>query len=223
MPIKIQSLVEGSKSATGIVVIIDVLRACTTIPILLKNGAQEIIPVSTLEEAEEYESEGYILIGEGEHGHIHDTYHHNNSPSEIYAIDFTGKKVVLRTNNATQAILNAGKASDIILASFVNLTACAGYIKTHHIKDITLVPLGRLGKKGLEDELCAQAIKSVLEGKPFDFREMKEQISNCETAILVKETLKRPKDVELSLDMDSYPIVPIVCLENSKRIIRAIV
>ncbi len=220
MLIKIRSLVEGSKNAEGIVVIIDVLRACTTIPILLKNHADHIIPVTTPEDAKQYESRGYVLIGEGEHGHVHDSFHYNNSPQELYNKDFTGKKIVLRTNNATQAILNADKASDIILASFVNLDACTDYIKNHHTGHVTLVPLGRLGKKGLEDELCAVALKSALESKTYDFPGMKKKIYSCDCAVLVRNTLKKPQDVELSLKLNSYPVVPKVHT-NTHKIIRA--
>ncbi len=220
MLIKIQSLIEGSKNATGIVVIIDVLRACTTIPILLKNNADHIIPVTTPKDAKQYESRGYVLIGEGEHGHVHDSFHYNNSPGEVYDKDFTGKKIVIRTNNATRAILNANEASDIILASFVNLDACKEYIKNHHIDHVTLVPLGRLGKKGLEDELCAIALKSALESKTYDFPGMKKKIYNCECAVLVRNTLKKPEDVELSLKLNSYPVVPKV-YTNTHKVIRA--
>ncbi len=219
MIIKIRSLVDGSKDAQGIVVIIDVLRACTTIPILLKNHAEFIIPVNTPQDATKFESAKYVLIGEGEHGHVHDSFHYNNSPSEINDKDFTGKNVVIRTNNATQAILNANKASDIILASFVNLDACTEYINNHHLDQVTLVPLGRLGKKGLEDELCAEAIKSTLEGKSYDFPDMKKKIYNCDCANLVRDTLKKPQDVILSLDLNSCPIVPKV-YSNTYKIIK---
>jgi len=130
MDIKIKSLQDGARSAHGTAVIIDVFRACTTIPILLYNGAEEIIPVSTVEEAETYKSHGYILIGEVEHGHEHDIFDYNNSPSQVYKTDFTGKKIVFRSNNAAQAILNAKKADDIILASFVNLGSLRKIHKT---------------------------------------------------------------------------------------------
>ena len=99
MNIETRYLVEGSKEAEGLVVIIDVLRACTTIPILFKQGARKIIPVLTPEDALEYGKLGYVLVGEGEHGHKHDAFHHINSPSEVYKENFSGKDIVLRSNN----------------------------------------------------------------------------------------------------------------------------
>ena len=221
MKIKIHSLIEGSREAEGIVVIIDVLRACTTIPILFSQGANEIIPVITPEEATEYEKHGYILVGEGEHGSVHDSFHYNNSPSEIYTVDFTDKTIVIRSNNATKAILNAKKASEIVLASFVNLDAVVNYIRNHHIEDVTLVPLGRMGEKGLEDELCAEAIKDKLEGLAYDFEEYRKRVYGCDCAVLVRETLKKPEDVEFALKLNSYPIVPKVYSRESHKVIRA--
>jgi len=220
MSIKIKSLQDGARSAQGTVVIVDVFRACTTIPILLYNGAEKIIPVRTVKEAEPYRSRGYILIGEDEHGTEHDIFDYNNSPSQVYKADFTGKNIVFRSNNAAQAILDAKQAEDIILASFVNLDACARYLVNLHPKDITLVPLGRLGKKSIEDEMCAEALKHLLEGRKYTFSGAKEKLNNSETAVLVRDILKKPEDIEISLTMDSYPVVPKVYCEDSRRLIK---
>lgn len=222
MNLKIHIQKDEYKEATGIVVIIDVLRACTTVPILFQQGAKEIIPVKTTQEASNYEEYGHILIGEGEHGSVHDSFHYNNSPSEICNVDFSGKTLVLRSNNATQAILNAEKADEIVLASFVNMDAVAMYILNHNLKDVTLVPLGRLGEKGLEDELCAEAIKCELEGKAYDFDEMRDQIVDCECAVLVRDTLGRPDDVTIALMRNSYPVVAKVHSENNLKVLRPV-
>ena len=219
MDVEIRYLVEGSRGAKGLVIIIDVLRACTTIPILFNQGAKKIIPVSTLEEAAKYENSDYVLVGEGERGHKHDVFHHINSPSEVSNEDFTGKEIIFRSNNATQAILYAKSAKDIILASFVNLNAIVQYVKKNNTSNVTIVASGMLGGRGLEDDLCAEAIKNSLENKPFDFEDMKKRIEKCDCAILVRETLGKPKDVEMSLDLDSYPIVPRVVEEMGTKTI----
>ncbi len=221
MNIQIHSSVDGATNATGIVVIIDVLRACTTIPILLKQGVNEIIPVKTPEEAAKFKKDGYILIGEGQHGHVHNVFEFNNSPSEIINKPFEGRKVVLRSNNATQAIHHAKQASEIVLASFVNVNAIAKFIFNHRLSDVTLVALGRLGKKSIEDELCAEVIKKELEGTKYHFEEIKKNLYNCETALLVRETLKRPQDVDLALMLNSYEVVPKVDINSNKKTIKA--
>jgi 2-phosphosulfolactate phosphatase len=222
MSVEIRSLVDGANEAEGLVVVIDVLRACTTIEHLFANGMTEIIPVKEPEDALPYKALGYILIGEGDHGSQHDIFDFNNSPTDVLNEDFSGKKGVLRSNNCTQAILNAEKASEIILASFLNIKAVVNYIKNHHIDQVTILALGRLGGKGIEDELCAQVIKAELEGISYDFEAIKDEIKNCPTAILVRETLERPQDVELALMLNAFDIVPRVENENGIKVIRQI-
>ncbi|KKQ53367.1 hypothetical protein A2865_03785 [Candidatus Woesebacteria bacterium RIFCSPHIGHO2_01_FULL_39_17] len=222
MEIKILYTTEAAKNAIGIAVIIDVLRACTTIPILFDKGAVEIIPVKTPDEALTYEKEGFVLVGEGEHGHAHDAFHHINSPSEVVSENFTGKKIVLRSNNATQSILDATKAQDIIMASFVNLDAVVEYIRKSKPNVVSLVALGRLGERGLEDDECAEAIKSALEGKAYDFEDMRKRVSVCDCAVLVRDTLGKPKDVEVALEVNSYPVVPKVYSEGDIKVIRPV-
>lgn len=211
---------ECSKIATGLTVIIDVIRACTTIPILFKQGATEIIPVRTAEDAEEYAKLGYLPVGEGRAGRERKVFKYNNSPSEVYGVDFSDKKVVFRSNNATQAILKSKKATDIILSSFVNLDAVVNYIKKKNTDDITIVSLGRLGHKGPEDEFCAQAINLKLKGQDFDFKKMKKEIHESEFAKYVKEKLKRPKDIDIALDLNSCPVVPRVEIDDPNKVIR---
>jgi len=213
---------ECSKIATGLTVIIDVIRACTTIPILFKNGAIEIVPVRTAETAEEYAKKGYIPIGEGKAGRERKIFKYNNSPSEVYKKDFSGKKIVFRSNNATQGILNAKKATDIVLASFVNIDAVVKYIKDKKTDDITIVPLGRLGHKTPADELCAQAIYLELRGEPYDFEDMKDKINKNKFAKYVIEKLKRPKDISIALDLNSYPIIPRVYTRKGRKILKAV-
>jgi len=222
MDIKKYSTVEGSKKAIGLTVVIDVLRACTTIPILLKNGANTIIPIKKIDEAKLYRDKKYILIGKGRDGHIHDTFHHCNSPSEIELIDFREKNIIIRTNNATQAIHNAINAEEIVLASFVNLDAIVKYILDTNAEQVTLLPIGRLNKKGLEDELCAQAIEAKIKKEPVDIQKIKENVKECTCAILVSDTLGKPRDVDMALKFNSYPIVQKVYNEGGIKIIKSL-
>lgn len=221
MNIETYSTVNEAKKATGMTIVIDVLRACTTIPILLNNGAKTIMPVKTIEEAEEYIEKDYILIGEGKDGTVHDSFHHCNSPSEVELIDFHGKDIVIRTNNATQAIHDAKNADEIVLASFVNLDAVVKYILKNKANRVTLLPLGRLNEKGLEDELCAEAIKTKLQGESINEKQIKDQVDSCACAKLVRDTLDKPRDVEMALEFNSYPIVPKVFIHDNRIVIKS--
>lgn len=219
MEVAFKYLLDGTKDVEGLVVIIDVLRAGTTIPILFTQGAKKIISVSTTKEAEKYKDTDYVLVGEGKDGVRHEAFQYANSPSEIYTEDFSGKEIVFRSNNTSQAVLNANKASTIIIASFVNLAASVEFIKSKNPDKVTLVALGRLGERGLEDDLCAEAIKTSLEGKQFDFEKMKKEILLCECIEFVTKTLNRPKDAEMAVKLNSYPVVCQAIEENGQKVV----
>ena len=188
---------------------------------LFHQKATEIVPVRTVEDAEKYKSQGFMSVGEIEGGRVHDVFDYNNSPSEVYDKDFSGKRVVFRSNNTSRAILEAGKAWDIILASFVNMGAVVEYIQGHEHGIVTLIPLGRLGTKGVEDELCAQAIQSALENIPFNFDEMSERIAECPTAVMVRDDLQRPQDVTMALQLNSYPLAPVAVSSEGRRVLKS--
>ncbi|MDQ3099093.1 MAG: 2-phosphosulfolactate phosphatase [bacterium] len=222
MNIETRQLVSGAAGAKGIVVLIDVLRACTTVPILFHNGATEIVPVETPEEAVPYEKQGYIPVGEAEHGFDHQVFHHNNSPTEVLPVNFSGKKIVLRSNNTTPAIYLAKDASDIVLGSFVNVGAIVKYIRDHHLDVVSLVALGRLGGPGIEDDLCARVITHELRGEAYDYDAIVREVIDCPTAVLVRDKLNRPDDVTMAVALDSYPIVPRVIRNEDQLLIRAV-
>lgn len=167
MNIKILQLIEGAKQATGTAVIIDVFRAFTVEAYLVNNGVQELIPVGDKQIAYEYKEKNKdcILIGE-RHGIMLEGFDYGNSPSQIEKIDFSGKTVVHTTSSGTQGIANAQNAKEILTGSLVNAKAIAKYIKVQNPEDVSLVCMGNGGKsEAREDTLCANYIKSLLEGK----------------------------------------------------------
>src|SRR4051812_23734161 len=99
MRISIQSLLDGARTATGAVAVIDTFRAFTTAAVALANGASRIIMVATVEEALSLrETEhGAICMGEVK-GRAPDGFDFGNSPFEITTIDFSGKTVIQRTS-----------------------------------------------------------------------------------------------------------------------------
>ena len=167
MNIKILQLIEGARQATGLAVIIDVFRAFTVEAYLVNNGVQELIPVGDKQIAYEYKEKNKdcILIGE-RHGIMLEGFDYGNSPSQIEKIDFSGKTVVHTTSSGTQGIANAQNAKEILTGSLVNAKAIAKYIKMQNPEDVSLVCMGNGGKsEAREDTLCANYIKSLLEGK----------------------------------------------------------
>lgn len=160
-------LIEGAKQAEGLTVIIDVFRAFSLECYLYDMGVKEIRPVGTIEEAFSLRSRirNSLLIGE-RHGKKCEGFDYGNSPSDISKEHVKGKTIIHTTSAGTQGIVNAADASDIITGSLVNAKAVAKYIMEQQPEIVSLVCMGNGGvRPAAEDELCAEYIKSILEGK----------------------------------------------------------
>lgn len=180
MNIKILQLIEGAKQATGLTVIIDVFRAFTVEAYLVNNGVEKLIPVGDKQIAYDYKEKykDCILIGE-RRGIMLEGFDYGNSPTQIEKIDFSGKTVVHTTSSGTQGIANAKNAKEILTGSLVNAKAIAEYIKMQNPKDVSLVCMGNGGEfEAKEDTLCAEYIKSLLEGKKPNLDKEIENLKN---------------------------------------------
>lgn len=143
-----------------IVVIIDVLRATSTINTALDNGVKEVIPVSTVEEGLEYKAKGYIA-GAERGGKKYDGFDYGNSPFEYMSEDVKGKSIVLTTSNGTRALKMSQGADEIITASFLNVSTVIEYLRNQD-NDILLFCSGWKDRFSLEDTMCAGAIANGL-------------------------------------------------------------
>lgn len=164
--INILRLIEGAKQAEGLTVIIDVFRAFSLECYLHDMGVKEIRPVGTIDEAFELRDAivDSVLVGE-RGGEKCEGFDYGNSPSTVVPQDVTGKTIVHTTSAGTQGIVNATGASEIITGSLVNAKAVAQYIMEKQPEVVSLVCMGNAGvAPALEDELCAEYIKSILEG-----------------------------------------------------------
>ena len=180
MNIKILQLIEGAKQATGLTVIIDVFRAFTVEAYLVNNGVQKLIPVGDKQIAYDYKEKNKdcLLIGE-RRGIMLEGFDYGNSPSQIEKIDFSGKTVVHTTSSGTQGLANAHNAKEILTGSLVNAKAIAEYIKMQNPKDVSLVCMGNGGEfEAKEGTLCAEYIKSLLEGKKPNLDKEIEDLKN---------------------------------------------
>lgn len=166
MKINILHLIEGAKQAQGLTVIIDVFRAFSLECYLYDMGVKEIRPIGSVEDAFALHEKlpGSVLIGE-RHGKKCDGFDFGNSPSTVLRSAVEGKTVLHTTSAGTQGIVNATGASEIITGSLVNAKAVAAYIKKKNPKTVSLVCMGNAGvRPAAEDELCAEYIKSLVEG-----------------------------------------------------------
>lgn len=143
----------------SIVVIIDVLRATSTICTALYNGATRVIPVATVPDCIRIGAElGAITAGERD-GRVAEGLEHGNSPFE-YSRDFIqDKTLVLTTTNGTKLLHMAKDAEQIITGSFPNLSAVCDYLIAQK-RPVILGCAAWKDKVNLEDTLFAGAVIS---------------------------------------------------------------
>lgn len=169
MEIKIQHLLEGARYAQGLTVIIDVFRAFTLEAYMYAQGAARTIPVGTVEDAFALKQAHpeYILCGE-RHGKKVEGFDLGNSPSELLRHDVRGKTIIHTTSAGVQGLVNAAGADEIVTGALVNAAATARYIQKVKPEKVSLVAMGLEAVKDTEEDvLCAEYIRSILEGKPL--------------------------------------------------------
>jgi 2-phosphosulfolactate phosphatase len=153
-------LFELHKEEYDIVVVIDVLRATSAICAAFENGVDAIIPVSTIEEAQEYQKKGY-LVGAERQGKIVEGFDFGNSPFSYMTEEVKGKEVVLTTTNGTRAIDLAKDAEIVVIGSLLNLDALCEWLEAQD-KHVLCLCSGWQNKFNLEDTICAGAISEYL-------------------------------------------------------------
>jgi len=142
------------------VLVVDVLRASTTIVTALGNGALAIVPVADADEARRRVSaapgNGILLAGE-RRGDTVPGFDLGNSPLEMTGARVGGKTLVFTTSNGTRALLACRGAAAVGVAGLVNAGAAARWAALTD-RDVTIVCSGERGARSLEDHVCAGRI-----------------------------------------------------------------
>lgn len=140
-----------------VVVVIDVLRATTTMCVAIDQGALQVIPVETLEECLSYRGrEDFIIAGE-RNGRKVEGFDFGNSPFEFMNGVVKGKTLVLTTTNGTRAIKLAQHAHQVVIGGFLNFSALTEWIVSEG-RDTLLLCSGWRNKFNLEDTIFAGAV-----------------------------------------------------------------
>ena len=143
-----------------LVVIIDVLRASTTVATALGNGAKTVIPLlgadDVIMRSKEFSRSGVKLAGEQKMLPI-PGFDLGNSPQSFTTEAVEGKTILITTTNGTRALLGVQGARDIVIASYVNFTAVLAMMKVAASSntDIAIICGGEEGSFTLEDAACA--------------------------------------------------------------------
>lgn len=146
-----------------IVVVIDILRATSTIATALHNGAKEVIPVDTVEKCIRLGKEMACITAGERDGQIAEGLQYGNSSFEYPREFVQGKILVLTTTNGTKLLhmaLSKG-ATEIITGSFLNFSAVCDHLLEKK-KNVILACAGWKDKVNIEDTLFAGAVISRL-------------------------------------------------------------
>ncbi|MFN5641711.1 MAG: 2-phosphosulfolactate phosphatase [Sphingobacteriales bacterium] len=143
----------------SIVVIIDVLRATSTIATALFNGAAAVIPVATVQRCIELGNEyGGVTAGERD-GKVAEGLTYGNSPFEYPEAFIRDKILVLTTTNGTKLLHMAldNGAKEIITGSFPNLSAVVNHLRKQN-RNVILGCSAWKNRVNIEDTLFAGAV-----------------------------------------------------------------
>jgi len=219
----------------SIVLMIDVLRASTTIAAALYNGAKEVIPCDTLDKAVKVYSslsKDIRFLGGERNGIKPSGFDAGNSPLEFSPENVVGKSVILSTSNGTKTFLKAKLARKRLIAGFVNHNIIRDYLFSQideSIKDnkelrIFILCSGTNGRLSYEDILCAGSYIQEMTTH-FKFEKLSDSAEIAKTLFnLHRKSLKEvliqsdhskrlidigfADDIEIALTFNAYPVLP---------------
>jgi len=152
------------------VLVIDILRATTTMVAALANGAKRIIPAESVEDALELAgnlaSDDVLLAGERGYRSV-DGFALGNSPREMTEAAVGQQTLVMSTTNGTSAIRSVGNAQPVLIGSVLNFTATATRARSalEEAEELIILCAGHNGRFALEDAYTAgRFAQSVVRG-----------------------------------------------------------
>lgn len=152
--------IEGARSARGVVVVIDVMRAFTTAAYAFDAGVTAIDLVATVEAA--FALPGFRMGEVG--GRMIPGFDHDNSPSRIGRHALAGRRAVMRTGSGTRCVAEVTGANEIWLGSLVVASATVQALAGR--AEVTFVVSGA-PDEGEEDLACAELMSAELEDVRF--------------------------------------------------------
>lgn len=202
------------------VVVVDILRATSCMVTAFAHGVESIIPIADEAECESMKLKGYVISGE-RNGKKIPGFDKGNSPFEYMDENIKGLKIAFTTTNGTQAIEKSKKAQQILIGSFLNLSAISRYLLMAS-NNILIVCAGWKGKINLEDSLFAGALVDKLRkhiepdcDAPIVAQELylsakSDMLKFLSTSSHVKRLnrLNIHKDIEFCLTPDQYHVIP---------------
>jgi 2-phosphosulfolactate phosphatase len=160
------SLAPGDLAGRSVVVV-DLLRASTTIAVALASGAKAVLPAASTEEAlriaQNLERDQVVLAGERKSVRV-EGFELGNSPLEFTPEAVGGKTIVLSTTNGTQALIAAQGAKEILVAAAVNfsLVVQRARVALEAAGELVILCSGHERRFAIEDAFAAGRITKML-------------------------------------------------------------
>ncbi len=211
------------------IVVIDVLRASTTIAVALKNGAKEIIPVSNIESAVKVSGSlfGDVTLRAGErNARMIEGFNLGNSPKEYTEEIVRGKSIIFLTTNGSGAMAKGRHAKNLVVGGFVNISMVVRFLRDLQ-SDFIIVCAGKDNMFCIEDTVCAGRLINLVQ-KETDADFILDDAGKAAAALdrsmgrslikLLKDSehgrylisLGFGDDLKLCADIDSVPVLPIL-------------
>jgi 2-phosphosulfolactate phosphatase len=226
---------ENCAAASGMVVVIDVLRAFSTAAYAFAAGASEILLVGTVEEALELRRRfpHALLMGEV-NGLPIPGFDFGNSPSELVGRGLSGLRLIQRTSAGTQGVVRSQGAGTLLAASLVCARATANWIAARRPQVVSFIitgarPAGALpgwpATQGEEDLACADYIRTILEGAAADPVEAARRVRQSPTGRVFADP-QRPQfpaaDLDLCTAVDRFDFAMQVTRRDGLLVLRPV-
>lgn len=189
--------------ATGIVIVIDVIRAFSVAGYAFAAGAEKMWLVRTIEEAHAMRKrEPHALLAGEVGGRLIEGFELNNSPSQMMQAPVQGRTIIQRTGAGTQGAVNAHQARSILLCALTNAQATADYARmlANQTGDvITFLPTATINGETPhnEDDICADYVQALIEGSSEAETILQQGISYLQTSGRFDAWLNGYQDLDL--------------------------
>jgi 2-phosphosulfolactate phosphatase len=146
-------------AAADVCVVVDVLRATTTLVTMFERGLDEALIAPSIDEARRLAlaRPDWILCGE-QGGLPPEGFHYGNSPVAFSTLDMRGLRCVFATTNGTKALHAAGGSGSVLVGALLNAKAVAEALASGGARRTLILCAGEAGESSLEDVFCAGAI-----------------------------------------------------------------
>lgn len=152
------------KEENTIVIVVDILRATSTIVTAIGNGASRIIPVATIEECERLGLNNEYITAAERNAQKCDFSILGNDPYEYSEKNVKGKTIVMTTTNGTKSIniVKQFRSDNILIGAILNLQSTAQYIQKYKFENVIIVAAGWNGQPSIEDCMYSAYLSNVL-------------------------------------------------------------